>query len=480
MATSIETQQSGRILSELDARNLEAQGLLYPGPSSGVKRIHKRRLNTSSEEEYSDISLQIEPTAPGAVDAFAIIPEVLFSLETLRYIGFSNNAAQAIWTKWVNWPQTGPRRETDPSDGGQYITFIDLATIRLQSCDDVHTDDDVQWRNCLAECGVSSSVQESIMDPAFKDLRLSNSCVGWVDDTIRMRFAGLEEIRWASKQREMKLARDSSRPSESGHRRGQHSGPAQQSYSSSSGGKAGEGSSQKQRSVSSMQQETTPGISSQAWNDETRLEISNQPGKIVLFKGIDQGRIVGLFDDSGALSKIQKLLSLPPSDFSGSRPLFYFTPDYRVAEYYAAYAKRRSECESVVMVCLSIPQQAIDDLTEPSIQHLYWPSPHFKELVWRSKTQNSLPPHLRQYRDALIIIGNITRGANRMYEQMGGWEDMTNECLLRIRLLNQNTPAKQYVFSGEEEGREFLIQHGKLNIVPFKGDQLQALLSRYT
>jgi hypothetical protein len=477
MATSFEIQQSGRILYELDARDLEVQGLLHPGPSSGVKRIHKRRLNTSSEEEYSDISLQIEPTAPGAADAFATIPEILFSLETLRYIGFSNNAAQAIWTKWANWPQTGPRRETDPSDGGQYITFIDFATSRLQNYEDVHTDDDIQWCSCLAECGMSSFVQEAIMDPAFKELRLSNSCIYWVDDTIRMRFAGLEDIRWASRQREMKLARDSSRLSGSDHRRGQHSGSMQQSYPF--GGKGGEGSSQKQRSVSSMQQETTHGISSQAWNDKTRLEISNQPGRIVLFKGIDQGRITGLFDDSGALSKIQKLLSLPPSDFSGSRPLFYFTQDYRVAEYYAAYAKRRSEFESVVMVCLSIPQQAIDNLAEPFIQHLYWPSSHFKELVWLSKPQNSLPPHLRQYRDALLIISNVTRGANRMYEQMERWEDMTNECLLRIGLPNENTPAKQYVFSGEEEGREFLIQHGKLDVVPLKGDQLQALVSRY-
>jgi len=66
-----------------------------------------------------------------------------------------------------------------------------------------------------------------------------------------------------------------------------------------------------------------------------------------------------------------------------------------------------------------------------------------------------------------------------MYEQMERWEDMTNECLLRIGLPNENTPAKQYVFSGEEEGREFLIQHGKLDVVPLKGDQLQALVSRY-
>ncbi|KAI4868987.1 hypothetical protein F4820DRAFT_408526 [Hypoxylon rubiginosum] len=467
------------ILGELDSEDLQNRGLLGPSHSTGSRRIHKRRLHRSSSEEYSDISLDVRTDSADAASAFATIPITLISYDTLGYLGLAVDKANAIWSEWTHWPATGPRREIDADDGGLQVTFLDFIVARLENYEDVFEDNDAQWRQCLIVCGINESVQDAIMDPIFKDIRLTNSCVYWVKDTLAMRYAGLEDIRRASHRREKELVNASARPggshSDNSSNRGSGRGGNVQEHSPAKG----KATSQGRRSVSGLQQQTTPGISPQFWNSKTAVDIDNQPGNIVLFKGIDQGRITGLFNERGEVQSIEKLLSMPRSDFSSTRALFYFTPDCHIAEYYAAYAKRRSNCESVVMVSMSIPREAINNLEEPDIRRLYWPSPHWKQLVWRSKTAKPLPKPLRSYRDALLIIGTISKGAERLFENFKTWEDMTDACVLRVRSSNRSNPSEQYVFSGEEEGREFLNQHGKIQVFPFSEAELQTLLSRY-
>lgn len=59
---------------------------------------------------------------------------------------------------------------------------------------------DVEW--LVDVCGLSVDTQDAIMDPHFTYLRISNSCLSWVRDTIGMRYAGLHVVgrssRWAS------------------------------------------------------------------------------------------------------------------------------------------------------------------------------------------------------------------------------------------------------------------------------------------
>jgi hypothetical protein len=208
------------------------------------------------------------------------------------------------------------------------------------------------------------------------------------------------------------------------------------------------------------------------------IAARNAPGYTTLFKGLDQGRIAGLFGKTGALDRIGTLLSAVPSDFGGARSLFYFTPDYKVAQYYASYAKRRAKCESVVIVCLRIPNAAIESLSAPKIQYIYWPSSEWKELIWRCRTQQPLPSHLRKYKQAVLVIGTTSRRPHLVYHAMESWEAVTEDCLVRVGS-GQNNPAVQYAFSGEEEGFEFLVEHGARNIkvFPYPQSELEAWLA---
>ncbi|KAM3079151.1 hypothetical protein ACMFMF_004078 [Clarireedia jacksonii] len=279
------------------------------------------------------------------------------------------------------------------------------------------------------------------MDPHFKYLRLSHSCLYWVKDTIEMRYAGLEEIQRTLREREMQLQRAASRSSGNQAERtdsGRHAGLNITTGSSSS-------SRQDARSASGIQQHHTAGISRDFWTSANAIAARNAPGHITLFRAQDQGRIAGLFDDSGRLERIETLLSSPPSDFSATRSLFYFSTDSRVAEYYAAYAKRRANCESVVIICLSIPNAAIESLSEPDVQRIYWPDDEWKELIWRCRTDKPLPPHLRKYQQAMLAIGTISRGPERVYRAMSSWQQVTESCLLKVGPSHDSGPCVHFV-----------------------------------
>ncbi|RMZ89796.1 hypothetical protein DV736_g2967, partial [Chaetothyriales sp. CBS 134916] len=436
-----------RLLAPLDASRLHEHGLLTPGNSPGTYRLHKRRLNRSSDEEYYDIPLNTAPGSPAFNDAFSTIPVFTISRETLIYVGLSEEKASEMWNRWIHWPSTGPCREIDIDDGGLQVTFLDFIIGALENKVDAIEDNDFHWQACLDACGIDVDVQRAIMDPHFKHLRLSASCLYWVKDTIEMRYAGLKTFRdrrvcerWNCSER--RLARVDMK--EANH-----------------------------------QQQSTPRIELDLWGSESVIAALNAPGYTVLFKGIDQGRIAGLFDDMRALDHIETLLSSPPSDFSGTRSLFYFTPNHQVAQYYAAYAKRRANCESIVILCLRIPNDAIESLTEADIQRIYWPSSEWKELVWRSRTLQPLPSHLRKYRRAVLVIGTISRKPDRLYHSMGSWKEVTEDCVLRVESSGQSNIGIQYVFSGEEDGHEFLVEHGARNIsaLPYPASQLEAWLA---
>ena len=374
------------VLAPLDSANLLSHGLLGPGRTAGSHRLHKRRLNRSSDEENRDIPLDVSLSSPAADDAFAVIPVALISYETLVYVGLSEAKATELWSRWTNWPAQGPRRETDADDGGLVVTFKDFIVGSFKDQVDVAGDNAQQWYACLSGCGVAVDVQNAIMDPRFQYLRLSQSCLDWVNDTVKMRYAGLEDIQRSSREREMQLRRIATRSGDnqggSGHG-GRQGGLDIATGSSSS-------ASQDQRSVSGFQQQNTPGIGPDIWGSTSAIAARNAPGHTVLFKGVDQGRIAGLFDEAGTLDRISTLLSSAPSSFSGTRSLFYFTPDHQAAVYHAAYAKRRANHESVVIICLRIPNTAISSLSAPDFQRISWPSNEWKELIWRCRTVQPL------------------------------------------------------------------------------------------
>ncbi|RSL69244.1 hypothetical protein CEP54_002442 [Fusarium duplospermum] len=191
------------ILAPLDTAHLMGQGLVGAVNADGTRRIHKRRLNRFGDLEYGHLPL--DASVSQASDMFVSIPDQLISQATIEYVGFSKTKANEIWSTWNNWPSIGPGRETDPDDSGLQVTFLDFICGYISSSLDTYSDDDDEWINCVNAYGLSMELQNSILDPLFKYLRLSDSCAEWSRDTIQMRYAGLKAIQEESSNREIAL-----------------------------------------------------------------------------------------------------------------------------------------------------------------------------------------------------------------------------------------------------------------------------------
>lgn len=290
--------------------------------------------------------------------------------------GFNTDRAREIFDIWETWPQDGPQQEIDPDDGGLRVSFLDFLLGRVWNMEDAWEDDNGKWLECLERCGIAPSLKEAIMDPFSRDIRLSKSCIFWIKDTIRQHFTGLEEIQKQSKER-VRTALSSL-----------GSGQKSRTQSSSTAGPSQPQQPAQFSSVPSQRQKLSP---------QGRLLGTN------LYKVIDEARISGLFDSHGNVSSdITTLWSSSPSDFSPSSAMFYFSPDSKLAEYYAAYARRRAQCEAVVILCMKIPNSAIESLQEPRLRRFYWPSADWKRTIWCCRTRRRLPRYNKSHSAAKL------------------------------------------------------------------------------
>jgi hypothetical protein len=130
---------------------------------------------------------------------FSTIPENLISEATLKRLRCNIETANYIWLgPLVDWPAGLIIRETDSQNSGAELTmpFIEFATGRLGRGRDVDTVDDTDemgYRR-MNYCGIYAEVQAAIMDPAFRNIRLTETCLFWMRDTVGKRYLGVEEV----------------------------------------------------------------------------------------------------------------------------------------------------------------------------------------------------------------------------------------------------------------------------------------------
>ncbi|RFU76541.1 hypothetical protein TARUN_5705 [Trichoderma arundinaceum] len=182
------------ILQPEDKRALVNQGLLLLDTPKDTQRIHKRRLTRNSNVEYSHLPLNSEP------DMFVTIPEELVSLATIQYLGYGEESATHIWNRWIASAPGYYVPESDPAFGTPFIDAIIGYSDRrydIDTCDE----DDEKWHECMNRCGIDRDTQNAIMNPAFKRIRLTESCLFWIRDTIELRYLALLEVQKASHER---------------------------------------------------------------------------------------------------------------------------------------------------------------------------------------------------------------------------------------------------------------------------------------
>ncbi|KAI0882819.1 uncharacterized protein GGS22DRAFT_195545 [Annulohypoxylon maeteangense] len=401
------------ILTRKDAEYLIASGLLSPTSNDDTQMIHKRRLNRWSDEEYSDLPLDAFSSATSSTQ-FYNIPKDLISLATLRHLGFNNETAAYIWGQWEK------KRGT--------ITLIDFATnhVKNKRVKDAFEDRDQDWHDFMNDCGISVEVQKHIMDPVFQDIRMSESCLFWVTDTMELRYRGLEEVKKTSYWRAATLAAQRSR--------------------------------RKGAKYAKNEALTNATSNSMLWNATTSKDKDNL-NFVTIYKGIDRGRAEGLLNDvTGEVINIHPLISNSLTGFKSNiqGSALYFTAQHDVAVSYACYIKHRDNISGIIIVNIKMPLYAIRLLPKQRLQEIYWPSSQWKTLVYNLRRNKGLPSEVgKSLSSALLIMATISTKPNQAYRKLTSPEQVTKECCLKDE---KGEPAIQYVFRGEK-GVDFIDRH---------------------
>ncbi|KAJ5202181.1 hypothetical protein N7449_004260 [Penicillium cf. viridicatum] len=445
MSTSDDGMRTNILVPD-DAVTLQNSGLVSSPLSDGTRRIHKRRLNRSSDEEEQHLPLT-PVSISSSSDSFVSIPDHLVSLAALEHLGYNSETATRIWEYWTNWPPGEPRRETDDTDNG--VLFIDVAEGHLDNSPDTCAENDAEWFHCMNLYGINRELQEAIMDPKFRSIRLTDSCKFWIWDTFHLRNRALQAVQEASRERDMASRREASRPG--------------QSSSVESG----------RRSISDSLR-MVPWISHEtALSEAATTAASRAPGHTTIYKGIDQARITGLFDDNGNVS-FECLVSPSRCDFSGRQTDLYFAVDREVTEHYACYIKRRSTCSGVVIIHASIPNSVIESLSALDIQSIYWPNAEWKSLIFHCRQGEKLPSELRKYKLAKLVIGTICGKPNVVIGRMRSPDEITEQMVLKT---SDGRNAVQYVFKGDD-GDTLLEESSSVTVFPLTSRQFEAWLKR--
>ncbi|KAL6872962.1 hypothetical protein J3F83DRAFT_594612 [Trichoderma novae-zelandiae] len=436
------------ILSPRDKEALASQGLLSPASSEGTIRIHKRRLNRSSDEENAHLPLPPSPASSTSLmallDAFSTIPEELVSLATVKYLGYNDEAATEIWDRWVaRFPRGQPISELEPVLSKPFLDPIIGFSYGRRELDVDDDSNDGKWFECMDQCGINQITQTAIMDPVYNRVRLTRSCLYWIRDTIELRYRALKEVQEASRQRDQEIQRAALRPG----------GSASQQHGAT-------GSQTGHRSISETIR-MAPGISrDSAMSKATLRAATNAPGSITLYKGVDTARIRQLFDENGRIKKINVLASPPPTDFCGRDIGFYFTVERDIAVLYSCWAKARSNSSSVVIVHATIQNSTIESLSERELQRVYWPSEEWKRLLFESRNLNKLPSDLRKFKLASLVIGTTASKPNWVYAGMDSHNEITERMVLKTK---DGRSVVQYVFRNED-GEDLLAEKADIKV----------------
>ncbi|KAI2612281.1 uncharacterized protein GGS25DRAFT_528968 [Hypoxylon fragiforme] len=124
------------------------------------------------------------------------IPSTLVSLETIEYLGFTHPTAVELWDTWTFITMYKTEGLTaNPTEYQKLMLsfFIKFIVDHLIQFEDTKTDDDDDWIQCMEKCGICKDLQDTIMDPFFRDTRRMATCHTRLTEIIKLNFAALQK-----------------------------------------------------------------------------------------------------------------------------------------------------------------------------------------------------------------------------------------------------------------------------------------------
>lgn len=372
MATSTFTQSGRRVLSLSTISQLDEQG-----QGTSVENGF-RKVSNSSYMSASSLDSQ----------ATVLIPEYLDSLETVQFLEFQKPTAELLYARF---------QATDPDDErGPDLIRIITEHVNGTNGDAIAEDSDQVWIEVLTRMGMTANFRARVMTNEFRDMRDMGSAKEWVLYMIEMRWSFLNDL-------------DSvvTTPALGVEKKASHLDPSGQFTSTSI--QVPKQSSSKSSTPKTGKFKPTPPL----------VQTSSNPppsvvGHQMLFKGTNLSRLEEVFigPDKRRLN-FNRIVSLPPGDFSAVTGGLYLTSQPWVAYRYAEWAAIIADGQVVPMGLLTV---AIPQHLMSSIQTVG--GEQWSKLVWQSRKQTELFPEVNYLQNFSWLEGPICCKNNAAVRRM--------------------------------------------------------------
>lgn len=352
----------------------------------------------------------------GSSESIVAIPDDLKSVQTLKFLGFTDTAAEITFKRFQRAQSEWPDEEL--------ISYA-KGTVRAGN-DAVDEDDD--WDEAMRSMGIDDQLRGRILNTRYTNIRLTETAMYWVIDTITDLYEFLISFNTNMDNSETVFGRPVSLASRmaSGASVASSSATPKAQPESKMKGKGG----LKSKSHAGPE----PQVSTKV--DERIV----QADETILLKGGSLSRLnraINTRKDIAPVISLNQISSQAPTDFSGDQPYWYFTKQKAVAEMYASWAMTRSGDDRVETGILSviIPNDPLKNAVE-----IY--GNDFKRFAWTNRLNLYMPEELEHYTKSEVLIGPIisssTTNLTRMFDS---GEDFLSLELLR---LNSGDSATQF------------------------------------
>jgi hypothetical protein len=345
--------------------------------------------NINVQRGFRTISLHTISSYHG--DDTIEVPDVLNSSESLQFCGLDTQVADMLFQNWIR-----DNEQMGPGSLGYGRRVIALAReyikgmSRAGNGNALRESDD--WVEALKRQGIKESTRNRILDPNFKNIRLSRSAAEWALDTLELSWEfldGLDE-RVEKIKRERELRSVSPDPSVK--------------------------PSKATKPSASLSSTLHSGSSSLKLALETETP-KNVSGRTLLHKGGAWSRLISIFNSDGSLD-LTNIVSTPPVDFHPTRYDLCFSKQWDVAHEYAEFAQRRVPAEQGTVLTVAVPAEFL------SVSREVFGS-DWSKLIWYSRNKKALianggvlPKELAGYKNAEVLIGFICGVGNNQIKKM--------------------------------------------------------------
>lgn len=393
--------------------------------SRGSLKISRRRFNESDDTDASaplpsvfsgpstsafspsTSASSYASTALNSADDIIEVPSHLWSVDSLQFLGFEPAAAASILAKWNGLSQSVR----------QLTSFIDTVkdVVKYSGINAFTTQDN--WDDCLRRLGISVQLRRAILKPGYEPVRYTRSAVDWVHEAIDIRWRHLIHAQEASNRRAYFRAHGPGAGGQSSQATlGATSSIMAGGSQSNVGGSQQRGSSHRQTSSGEFTYNSGAGVV-----PATKGQI---PSTTVIWYSCDRLRAESIWTSSLVPGQfdLTPIIVRPPTDFSGQKAMWYFTPQVEGAQFYLRYLDEIANHLGVCLVRIEVPNSILEARDRMG---LYYPSNEFKQVVFFSRRgyalEGRVADNIAASRD---FIGHTSRCSHKAYGQMQSWEEI--------------------------------------------------------